>query len=64
MSEWFLEQQINTKFCETLGKKRRLYNGPWGLWVKIQVFLTGINDSKRTHMSKLQMKTMLSHHFF
>jgi hypothetical protein len=50
MSDQFLEQRINIKFCVKLGKKN-------------QELLSGINDSKRAGMSKLQMKTTLITYF-
>jgi hypothetical protein len=31
----------------------------WGEAIKSQVFLSGMNNSKRAHISKSQMKTML-----
>jgi hypothetical protein len=65
MNYWFLEQQINIKFCVKLGKNAsdtctilspRLMGEK--LW-RIQLFLSGINGSKRACMPKSKIMTML-----
>jgi len=64
MSDRFLEQRIDIKFCVKLGKNASdtcamLSKAYGGEAVKCQVFLSGINGSKRARMSKSQMKTTL-----
>jgi hypothetical protein len=70
LSDLFLEQRINIKFCVTLGKNESdtcvILSEAYGREdMKSQVFLGGINSSKRVHILKSQMKRMLisSFHF-
>jgi hypothetical protein len=64
MNDRFSEQRINIKFCMKLGKNASdtcaTLSKAYGekLW-KSQVFLSGINDSKRACISESQIKTML-----
>jgi len=69
MSDTFLERQINTKCCVKLGKNANdtcaiLFEAYREEAMKNQVFLNGINVSKKAHMSKSQMKTLLITFFF
>jgi hypothetical protein len=68
-SDLFLKEQINIKFSVELGKNAtdtcemlsKAYGG--GAIKESQVFLSGINSSKRDHTMKLQMKTMFTTFF-
>jgi len=64
MSDWFLEQQINIKFCVKIGKNAS--DTCAMLWKSYGVeamrksrVVSGINSSKRACMLKSQMKTVL-----
>jgi hypothetical protein len=63
MCDRFLEQQINIRFCVKLGKNASdtcavLSEANGGKLRKSQVFLSGINSSKRACMSKSHVKTV------
>jgi hypothetical protein len=67
ISDWFLQQRIDNKFCVKLGKNESdtyalVQCSPRIMGEKLRkghVFLNGISCSKRARMSKSQMTTML-----